>query len=125
MTAKDSEKHQKELADKMAVLAQKDPMALKKFQEDMFIYGEDVRKYGTDLWYVLNPDGTGYMRVWDKYFELVWNDDMIYYYDISGRHILSIGVGTIIGNKGGIIQTRLFKDELNPAPPRPKELGGN
>ena len=102
----------------------KDPMALKKFQESLFIYGEDVRKYGTDLWYVLNPDGTGYMRVWDKYFELVWNDDMIYYYDISGRHILSIGVGTILADKGGIAQVRLFKDELNPAPPRPKELGG-
>lgn len=124
MTLKDKEKYQKDQADKMAALAMKDPMALKKFQESLFIYGEDVRKYGTDLWYVLNPDGTGYMRVWDKYFELVWNDDMIYYYDISGRHILSIGVGTILADKGGIAQVRLFKDELNPAPPRPKELGG-
>lgn len=98
--------------------------ALKALQEKRFTCGEDVRKYGVDLWYVLEPDGTGYMRMWDKYFELVWNDNEIYYYDVSGRHILSIGVGTILGDKGGIAQTRLFKDELNPVPPRPKELGG-
>ena len=97
---------------------------IKALRERRFTYGEDERKYGVDLWYGPEPDGTGCMRMWDKYFELVWNDNEISYFDVSGRHILSIGVGTILGDKGGIAQTRLFKDDLNPVPPRPKELGG-
>ena len=97
---------------------------LKRIIDERFTYGEDARKYGADLWYVLEPNGTGYMRVWDKYFELVWNDNEIYYYDISGRHLLSIGVGSMLYDRGGVCIVRLFKDELNPVPPRPAELGG-
>ena len=97
---------------------------LKKIIDERFTYGEDARKLGVDLWYVLEPDGTGYMRVWDKYFELVWDDNEIYYYDISGRHLLSLGVGSFYIHRGEISIARLFKDELNPVPPRPKELGG-
>lgn len=123
-TPAEREQKQKELQQKILDLAQKDPRALQKIQEETFTYGSDVRKRGADLWYVLEPDGTGYMRVWDKYFDLVWDDDMIYYYDVSGRHVLSIGVGTLLGDKGGIVQVRLFKDETNPVPPRPAELGG-
>ncbi|MBQ7514871.1 MAG: hypothetical protein IJS96_01200 [Schwartzia sp.] len=97
---------------------------LQKIIDARFTYGEDARKYGADLWYVLEPDGTGYMRVWDKYFDLVWNDNEIYYYDVSGRHLLSIAVGSFYFDRGGAALVRLFKDELNPVPPRPKELGG-
>ena len=98
--------------------------ALQKLIDERFTYGEDARKYGVDLWYVLEPDGTGYMRVWDKYFDLVWNDNEIYYYDISGRHLLSIAVGSFYFDRGGAAFVRLFKDEQNPVPPRPAELGG-
>ena len=73
---------------------------------------------------MLEPDGTGYMRVWDKYFDLVWNDNEIYYYDVSGRHLLSIAVGSFYFGRGGAAFVRLFKDEQNPVPPRPAELGG-
>ena len=98
--------------------------ALQKLIDERFTYGEDARKYGVDLWYVLEPDGTGYMRVWDKYFDLVWNDNEIYYYDVSGRHLLSIAVGSFYFDRGGAAFVRLFKDEQNPVPPRPAELGG-
>ncbi len=97
---------------------------LQRIIDERFTYGEDARKYGADLWYVLEPDGTGYMRVWDKYFNLVWNDGEIYYYDVSGRHLLSIAVGSFYFDRGGAALVRLFKDELNPVPPRPAELGG-
>ena len=88
---------------------------------DDVVYGTDTRKYDCDIWYVLEEDGTGYMRIMRKYFELAWCDDEIYYYDASGRHKL--------GNIPGEIDfdscfVRLFLDEINPVPERPQELGG-
>lgn len=83
------------------------------------VYGTDSRKYDADVWYVLREDGTGYMRVWNKYFEVVWDDDGQYYYDISGRHKM----GTIVGEldyDGTFI--RMFKDEINEVPEYPEEL---
>ena len=88
---------------------------------DDVVFGTDTRKYDCDIWYVLDEDGTGYMRMMRKYFELAWCDDEIYYYDASGRHKL--------GNVPGEIDidscfVRLFLDEINPVPERPVELGG-
>lgn len=88
---------------------------------DDVVFGTDTRKYDCDIWYVLDEDGTGYMRIMRNYFELVWCDDEIYYYDASGRHKL--------GNIPGEIDfdscfVRLFLDEINPVPERPAELGG-
>ena len=100
------------------------PEELRKLIDARFTYGEDVRKYDTDLWYVLEPDGTGFMCVWGKYFELVWNDNEIYYYDVTGRHLLSISVGSFHFDRGGAAFVRLFRDELNPVPQRPRELTG-
>lgn len=86
---------------------------------DETVFGEDSRKYDADVWYVLKDDGTGYMRVWDKYFEVVWSDDIQYYYDISGKHQLGTVVGEI--DYDGTFM-KLFKDELNPVPEYPDEL---
>ena len=88
---------------------------------DDVVFGTDTRKYDCDIWYVLDEDGTGYMRIMRNYFELAWCDDEIYYYDASGRHKL--------GNVPGEIDfdscfVRLFLDEINPVPERPVELGG-
>ena len=83
------------------------------------VYGTDSRKYDADVWYVLNKDGTGYMRVWDKYFEVVWDDDAQYYYDISGRHQMGVIVGEL--DYDGTFM-RMFKDEINEVPEYPDEL---
>lgn len=83
------------------------------------VYGTDSRKYDADVWYVLRDDGTGYMRVWDKYFEVVWDDDAQYYYDISGRHQMGTTVGEL--DYDGTFM-RMFKDELNEVPEYPEEL---
>ncbi len=83
------------------------------------VYGTDSRKYDADFWYVLKDDGTGYMRAWNRYFEVVWNDDFQYYYDISGKHQLGTVVGEI--DYDGTFM-RLFKDELNEVPEYPEEL---
>lgn len=83
------------------------------------VYGTDSRKYDADVWYVLRDDGTGYMRVWDKYFEVVWDDDHQYYYDISGRHQMSTTVGEL--DYDGTFM-RMFKDEINEVPEYPEEL---
>ena len=92
----------------------------KRIAAELTKLGYDKVEFG----YCMMPDGTGYMRVWDKYFDLVWNDNEIYYYDVSGRHLLSLSVGCFYFDRGGAAIVRLFKDELNPVPPRPKELGG-
>ena len=83
------------------------------------VYGTDSRKYDADVWYVLREDGTGYMRVWNRYFEVVWDDDGQYYYDISGRHKM----GTVVGelDYDGTFM-RMFKDEINEVPEYPEEL---
>ena len=83
------------------------------------VYGTDSRKYDADVWYVLKEDGTGYMRVWNRYFEVVWNDDEQYYYDISGRHKMGVIVGEL--DYDGTFM-RMFKDELNEVPEYPDEL---
>ena len=97
-----------------------DPLMQGEYRDvDDTVYGEKTRKYDADIWYVLRKDGTGYMRVWNKYFEVVWSDDEQYYYDISGRHKL----GTVVGEIDyDALFTRLFKDELNPEPEYPDEL---
>ena len=97
-----------------------DPLAETELPEsDVNAYGTETRKYDADIWYVLRDDGTGYMRVWNKYFEVVWSDDEQYYYDISGRHKL----GTVVGEIDyDALFTRLFKDELNEVPEYPDEL---
>lgn len=84
-------------------------------------YGKDTRKYDADVWYVLREDGTGYMRLWRKYFEVVWNDDEQYFIDISGKHKM----GTVVGEVDfdGVFM-RLFKDEINEMPEYPDELKG-
>ncbi|MBR6452528.1 MAG: hypothetical protein IKS87_07465 [Lachnospiraceae bacterium] len=84
-----------------------------------FIWGTDTRKYDADIWYVLKKDGTGYMRVWDKYFEVVWSDDEQYYIDVSGRHKLGTVVGEVDYDDSFV---RLFKDEINEVPEYPEEL---
>ena len=86
---------------------------------DDAVFGTDSRKYDADVWYVLKEDGTGYMRVWNRYFEVVWNDDEQYYYDISGKH----KIGTIVGeiDYDGTFM-RMFKDEINEVPEYPEEL---
>ena len=84
-----------------------------------FVYGTQTRKYDADIWYVLNDDGTGYMRVWDRYFEVVWSDDEQYCYDISGRHKLGSVVGEI--DYDGMF-VRMFRDEINDVPGYPDEL---
>ena len=98
-----------------------DPLKENSLKEgaDYNAYGEDTRKYDADIWYVLREDGTGYMRVWNKYYEVVWNDDVQYYYDISGRHQMGTVVGEIDYDDNFI---RLFKDELNEVPEYPEEL---
>ena len=88
---------------------------------DVIIYGTDTRRYDADIWYVLDEDGTGYMRIWRKYFEVAWSDDELYFYDASGRHKLGNVVGEIDYDSCFV---RLFKDEINPVPERPEELGG-
>lgn len=101
--------------------AAEDPLMQTDFQAgiDDNIYGTDSRKYDADVWYVLREDGTGYMRVWNKYFEVVWDDDGQYYYDISGRHKM----GTVVGelDYDGTFM-RMFKDEINEVPEYPEEL---
>lgn len=87
--------------------------------DDVNVYGKDTRKYDADIWYVLREDGTGYMRVWDKYFEVVWSDQEQYYYDISGRHKMGTEVGEMDYDA---LFTRLFRDELNEVPEYPDEL---
>lgn len=83
------------------------------------VYGTDSRKYGADVWYVLREDGTGYMCVWNRYFEVVWDDDVQYYYDISGRHQM----GTVVGELDfDSTFMRMFKDEINEVPEYPEEL---
>lgn len=98
-----------------------DPLMENPYQAgtDDNVYGTDTRKYDADFWYVLKEDGTGYMRAWNRYFEVVWSDDVQYYYDISGKHQLSIVVGEI--DYDGTFM-RMFKDELNPVPEYPEEL---
>ncbi len=86
---------------------------------DGTVFGTDTRKYGADVWYVLNEDGTGYMCVWDRYFEVAWSDDVQYYYDISGKHQLGKVVGEI--DYDGTFM-RMFRDEINPKPEYPDEL---
>ena len=83
------------------------------------VYGTDSRKYDADVWYVLKEDGTGYMRVWNRYFEVVWSDDEQYYYDISGRHKMGVIVGELDYDRTFM---RMFKDELNEVPEYPDEL---
>ncbi len=84
-----------------------------------FIWGTDTRKYDADVWYVLKKDGTGYMRVWDKYFEVVWSDDVQYYIDVSGMHKMGTVVGEVDYDDSFV---RLFKDEINEVPEYPEEL---
>ncbi len=98
-----------------------DPLMLKDYQAggDDNVYGTDTRKYDADFWYVLRDDGTGYMRAWNRYFEIVWSDDVQYYYDISGKHQLSVVVGEL--DYDGTFM-RMFKDEINPVPEYPEEL---
>ena len=98
-----------------------DPFMETEFQAgiDDNVYGTDSRKYDADVWYVLNDDGTGYMRVWNRYFEVVWSDSEQYYYDISGRHKIGVTVGEI-DYDGTFI--RMFKDEINEVPEYPDEL---
>ena len=86
---------------------------------DDTVFGTDSRKYDADVWYVLKEDGTGYMRVWNRYFEVVWDDDTQYYYDISGRHQLGKIVGEIDYDSTFM---RMFKDEINEVPEYPDEL---
>ena len=98
-----------------------DPFGQTEFQAgvDDNIYGTDSRKYDADVWYVLREDGTGYMRVWNRYFEVVWDDDGQYFYDISGRHKM----GTIVGELDyDSTFMRMFKDEINEVPEYPEEL---
>ena len=83
------------------------------------VYGTDSRKYDADVWYVLREDGTGYMRVWNRYFEVVWDDEFQYYYDISGRHQMGTQVGEM--DYDGTFM-RMFKDEINEVPEYPDEL---
>ena len=59
------------------------------------------------------------MRVWNRYFEVVWNDDEQDYYDISGRHKMGVIVGEL--DYDGTFM-RMFKDELNEVPEYPDEL---
>ena len=95
------------------------------FQTDTFngfddtVFGTDSRKYDADVWYILKEDGTGYMRVWNRYFEVVWDDDTQYYYDISGRHQIGTIVGEIDYDRTFM---RMFKDEINEVPEYPDEL---
>ena len=83
------------------------------------VYGTDSRKYDADVWYVLKEDGTGYMRVWNRYFEVVWDDDGQYYYDISGRHKMGNVVGELDFDDTFM---RMFRDEINEVPEYPDEL---
>lgn len=83
------------------------------------VYGTDTRKYDADFWYVLKEDGTGYMRAWNRYFEVTWCDDVQYYYDISGKHQLGTIVGEIDYDDTFM---RMFRDELNEVPDYPDEL---
>ncbi len=98
-----------------------DPLMEKNYQAgvDDNVYGTDTRKYDADFWYVLKEDGTGYMRAWNRYFEIVWDDDVLYYYDISGKHQLSVVVGET--DYDGTFM-RMFRDEINPVPEYPEEL---
>ncbi|MBR5115451.1 MAG: hypothetical protein IK096_00160 [Lachnospiraceae bacterium] len=91
-----------------------------KGMED-YAWGRETRKYGADIWYVLEEDGTGYMCIWGKYFELVWDDESVYCYDASGRHLIAKVIGELDYDA---CFTRLYKDEINPVPERPEELGG-
>ena len=86
---------------------------------DDTVFGTDSRKYDADVWYVLREDGTGYMRVWNRYFEVVWDDEGQYYYDISGRHKMGTTVGEL--DYDGTFM-RMFRDELNEVPEYPEEL---
>lgn len=62
--------------------------------QDIKVTGDEVRSKGRNFYINLQEDGRGWVHVFGKDFPLIWSNEGIFGYDVSGKFCLWDGSGT-------------------------------